>query len=216
MVRLAAAGTKLATASNMTTVPPQPSERAVILTAVDGSSVSLIAATAAARFAALPGSEIHLVHVIEGFDSKNPNPSLEKGRAMLERVAAESGLGALATLHLAAGAPWREIVQLAANIQADLIVVGTHDLNLVEKAFLGSVAQQVVKKAHCPVYVARAKNHGRAAAEIEPPCPDCVKVQAETNRKTLWCGRHSEHHVHGHLHFQMPEGFGAGSNFFQS
>ncbi len=200
----------------MTTVPPQASERAVILTAVDGSSVSLIAAHAAARFAALPGSEIHLVHVIEGFDSKNPNPALEKGRAMLERVAAESGLGSQVTLHLAAGTPWREIVQLAANIQADLIVVGTHDLNLVEKTFLGSVAQQVAKKAHCPVYVARAKNHTRSVPEIEPPCPNCVKVQGESNRKNLWCARHSEHHVHGHLHFEMPKGYGAGSNFFQS
>lgn len=199
----------------MTTLHPQP-ERAVILAAVDGSSVSLIAAAAAARFAALPGSEIHLVHVIEAFDVKDPNPCLEKGRAMLERVAAESGLGPVAALHLAAGAPWRKIVQLAANLQADLIVVGTHDLNLVEKTFLGSVAVQVVKKAHCPVYVARAKNYSRAVLEIEPPCPECVKVQTETGRKQLWCGRHTEHHVHGRLHYEMPEGFGAGSNFFQS
>ncbi|MEO6417774.1 MAG: universal stress protein, partial [Polyangiaceae bacterium] len=180
----------------MTTDHLQTLERAIILTAVDGSSVSLIAAAAALRFAALPGSEIHLVHVIEDFDSKNPNLSLEKGRALLDRVAKESGLAAIAALHLAAGAPWREIVQLAANIQADLIVVGTHDLNALEKTLLGSVAQQIVKNARCPVFVARPKDHTRSTPEIEPPCPDCVKVQSASSRKTLWCDRHSEHHAH--------------------
>jgi nucleotide-binding universal stress UspA family protein len=200
----------------MTTIHPPTTDRAVILTAVDGSSVSVLAATAAARFAALPGSEIHLVHVIEAFDATAPNASLEKGRAMLERVAHESGLTGRCTFHLAAGAPWREVVQLAANLQADLIVVGTHDLLPVERVFLGSVADKILKKARCPVYVARSKNHGRATPEIEPPCPDCVSVQEETHRAKLWCARHSERHVRGHLHFQMPQGFGAGSNFFQS
>jgi nucleotide-binding universal stress UspA family protein len=200
----------------MTSVHPPIPDRAVILTAVDGSTVSVVAAKAAARFAELPGSEIHLVHVIEAFDASAPKVSLEAGRAMLERVAEESGLRGRVTFHLAAGAPWREIVQLAANLQADLVVVGTHDLNPIEKTFLGSVAEQVVKKARCPVYIARLKNHGRAAPEIEPPCADCVTVQFETRGKKLWCGRHSERHAHGHLHFQMPEGFGAGSNFFQT
>lgn len=200
----------------MTSVHPPIPDRAVILAAVDGSSVSIIAAAAAARFAALPGSEVHLVHVIEAFDAKAPKPCLEKGQAVLERVAQESGLIGGVTLHLAAGPPWREIVQLASNLQADLIVVGTHDLNPLEKAFLGSVAEQVVKKARCPVYVARTKNHALAVPEVEPPCTDCVSVQFETRGKKLWCSRHSERHAHGHLHFQMPQGFGAGSNFFQS
>ncbi len=200
----------------MSSVHPPIPDRAVILTAVDGSSVSLVAARAAARFAELPGSEIHLMHVIEAFDAAAPKACLETGRAMLERVAEESGLSGRATFHLAAGTPWREIIQLSANLQTDLIVVGTHDLNPIEKTFLGSVAEQVVKKARCPVYIARLKNHGRATPEIEPACVDCVAVQFETRGKKLWCSRHTERHAHGLLHFQMPQGFGAGSNFFQS
>ena len=35
--------------------------------------------------------------------------------------------------------------------------------------------------------------------EIEPLCPDCAKTRVETAGKTLWCARHSEHHVRAHV-----------------
>ncbi len=196
----------------MSTLPPVSTpERAVILTAVDGSAVSVHAARAAARFATLPGSEVHLFHVLDASDGRDTDKALKHGLDLLERVALESGLDGRASLHLGAGTPWKAIVQLAADLQADLIVVGAHDLAPVEKLVLGSVSRHVVQRAGCPVYVARVKNHLLAAPEIEPPCPACVEKQFETRGKELWCANHKQRHVRGRLHYEMPEGYGAGS-----
>lgn len=49
-----------------------------------------------------------------------------------------------------------EIVAFAAEVDADLIVMGTHGRGPVAQAFLGSVAQNVVRGAGCPVLTVRA------------------------------------------------------------
>ncbi len=44
-----------------------------------------------------------------------------------------------------------EIIAFAEEEKADLIVIGTHGVKGLERVLLGSVAEQVVKKAPCPV-----------------------------------------------------------------
>ena len=81
---------------------------------------------------------------------------------------------------------------------------------------LGSVAEQVVRHAGCPVLVVRPKDYQLAAAEgIEPPCGDCIAVQKQTQRAQLWCARHSAHHPHGRLHYELPPTFAVGSMNFR-
>lgn len=46
-----------------------------------------------------------------------------------------------------------EIIELADNKYADMIIMGTHGKRGLEKILLGSVAERVLKKAHCPVLV---------------------------------------------------------------
>jgi glycine betaine transporter len=41
---------------------------------------------------------------------------------------------------------------------ADLIIVGTHGRTGLSHALIGSVAEKVVRLAHCPVLVARQKH----------------------------------------------------------
>jgi hypothetical protein len=77
---------------------------------------------------------------------------------------------------------------------------------------LGSVANEVMTKAGCPVYVARAKDHMAAVPEIEPPCAACVETQQRTKGRTLWCDRHTKHHAHGRLHYGFSPAFEAGSS----
>jgi hypothetical protein len=78
---------------------------------------------------------------------------------------------------------------------------------------LGSVAEQVVRHAGCPVLVVRLKDyHARAELGIEPPCGDCIAVQDQTHRAKLWCERHSAHH--GRLHYELPT-FAVGSMNFR-
>ena len=55
------------------------------------------------------------------------------------------------------GPPHREIVAAAADERPSLIVIGTHGRGGVERALLGSVADRVIRTAHCPVLSVRAR-----------------------------------------------------------
>ena len=49
------------------------------------------------------------------------------------------------------GDPWREIVSLAEEMPADLVVTGTHGRGGLEHLFLGSVAEKLIRRLPCPV-----------------------------------------------------------------
>lgn len=123
------------------------------------------------------------------------------------------------TAHLLTGAPSREIVWLAAHLQADLIVIGTHGRTGLKRALLGSVAERVVRFAGCPVFVERAKKHDPSAhdPDIAPLCAACQERRAATGGKELWCAHHQEHHAHGHVYSgpQMSTGSPPGPWGFQ-
>lgn len=53
------------------------------------------------------------------------------------------------------GRPSRSIVDFAAKNDVNLIVMGTHGRGPVARAFLGSVAENVVRHAECPVMLVR-------------------------------------------------------------
>ena len=186
--------------------------RTVILTAVDANRSAQQVVAAAAQFASLPGAELHLVHVIE-----SPNPSrltaqLEDARKIVESATAALDPDLEMIIHLAAGDPATQILQVAANIQADMIVIGTREMTKLERVLLGSVVEPVTRRAQCPVFVVRRKDyHTRDLREIEPPCPDCLKTQRDSNGDKLWCARHSVRHIRANLHYELPEGFGVGS-----
>lgn len=57
---------------------------------------------------------------------------------------------------LADGAPAEEIVRQAETTQCDLIVMGTHGRSGLGRLFLGSVADQVMRRAPCPVLTVKA------------------------------------------------------------
>ena len=52
------------------------------------------------------------------------------------------------------------IVEHARKVGASVIVIGTHGRTGVSRLFLGSVAERVVRQAHCHVYVARPPRRG--------------------------------------------------------
>lgn len=51
------------------------------------------------------------------------------------------------------GSPFQQIVEVADQKQMDLIVMGTHGHTGLKRFFLGSVAENVVRMAACPVLV---------------------------------------------------------------
>ena len=57
------------------------------------------------------------------------------------------------------GQPADEIVGLAWSLPADLIVISTHGRTGLKHVLLGSVAEHVVQRAPCPVFVVRECEH---------------------------------------------------------
>jgi hypothetical protein len=87
----------------------------------------------------------------------------------------------------------REIVQLATDVHADLIVVGTHGLSVESSSTLGSVTSRVLDIAPCTVLAVKPK-HLPLAPELRPPCPACLALQRSSPLSELWCDRHRAQH----------------------
>ena len=150
-----------------------------ILLATDGSEDAQLAATTAVGVANSTGSELHVVHArfalpwTTGYYSATEPPttrigSEEEARQIVlqwlddqvERIEAQGGSVTHAYLRL--GRPdegaitvAEQIVNLAEEIRAGLIVVGSRGLGGIRRALMGSVSDSVVRHAHCPVLVVR-------------------------------------------------------------
>ncbi|MGC4094855.1 MAG: universal stress protein [Polyangiaceae bacterium] len=123
---------------------------------------------------------------------------------------AAPGLRVVSHLRLddAAGA----LAQLAVDLNADLLVVGTHGRRGVSRLLLGSVAHGVLTLAPCPVLVVRPKRVAPPEPSIEPACPRCAATRAETKGAELWCAQHRERHGRRHTYHQGDR-IGAETNF---
>ena len=141
-----------------------------ILLATDGSKQAELAARTAADIAATSNSELHMVTVARleyrfGYDIPESGDLLKRTYEAIERKARElldeqvmkieqTG-GTIPQVHLLRGRPDREIVHLADEIGAGLIVMGSRGLGGVRRALMGSVSDSVVRHAHCPVLIVR-------------------------------------------------------------
>jgi nucleotide-binding universal stress UspA family protein len=66
--------------------------------------------------------------------------------------------GTIAQAHLRMGKAATEIVDLAEELGAGLVVLGSRGLGGIRRALIGSVSESVVRHAHCPVMVVRNDN----------------------------------------------------------
>ena len=114
--------------------------------------------------------------------------------------------------HAIVDAPAHAIVQLASNLAADLIVIGTSNRKGLERLLLGSVAEGTVRNAHCPVLVIPAPPEPEPEIKLDPPCAECVQVRTASAGKELWCEQHRERHGRRHTYHQSDRS-GADSNF---
>jgi nucleotide-binding universal stress UspA family protein len=199
--------------------PIAPNPRFVVLAAVDGSPLEREVVRVGANFArSAMGGELHLVQVVEDLPppvALVPAPLglgvttaevVATARRRLDHVAADARTQFAGRIveHLAAGSAWKQILQIALDVQADVLLVGTHGRTGIKRMLLGSVAEAVVRRASCPVITVRAKDyHAFVPAEIEPACSDCLRAQHETNGARLWCDAHASSDEHrGHIHYE--------------
>ncbi len=145
-----------------------------VLLATDGSEEAELATQTAIKLAEGIGFELHVVYVepLPDFMKKNdagtPGYDLElyekieeEGQEMLRKLAwrVKVAGGTVAEAHLRMGAVAEEIVCLADELEAGLIVVGSRGLGRIRRTLAGSVSESVFRHAHCPVMVVRAKDN---------------------------------------------------------
>lgn len=85
--------------------------------------------------------------------------SLAEAQAVAEKILEKKtkGMNIDSCIHVAKGLPALSILTHAKDWEADLIVIGTHSQNIIEKILMGSVAKEVLSKAHIPVYMVPVK-----------------------------------------------------------
>lgn len=138
-----------------------------IVCPVDFSEASLAALGHALKLAEESCAEIHVLHVIEWLAEEDPTAHISgfdvpEFRRYLQRDA-EARLSKLIPAEardwckpyerVTGGRPWREILRVAEEQKAELVVMGVRGRNPVDLALFGSTTQHVVRGARCPVLV---------------------------------------------------------------
>ena len=144
-----------------------------ILLPVDFSERSVHAQKYACALVEQFDAELHLLHVLQDIASIVSDPVFgtpvfgrlqqdsretveERLRAMFDPKWAEERHVVCAT---AQGTPFLEIIRYAKTNDIDVIVATTHGRTGLSRVLWGSVAEQVVRKAPCPVLVVRPTGH---------------------------------------------------------
>ncbi len=140
-----------------------------IICPVDFSDASLSALEYAFSLAQESGGCLTLLHVVEGLDREAPamvRYQIPEYKAFLEQEAeerlrallpAQSSEWCKPDLHVAAGKAYEQILGLATETSADLIVLGVHGGHAMGAALFGSTAHGVIRGADCPVLAIRPR-----------------------------------------------------------
>lgn len=136
-----------------------------ILIATDFSSYSDEALEYGSMVAKRLGAKVVLMHVIESFPySVTDTLNVVKHMQALRKIASallessSEGLrdkGLAVKAYLVEGTPYREILKKAKRDRVEMIVMGSHGRTGVQRLIMGSVAEKVVRLAHCPVLTVR-------------------------------------------------------------
>jgi nucleotide-binding universal stress UspA family protein len=147
-----------------------------ILLATDGSQEAELATRRAADLARSANSELHVAYVgvipsflvsypgTLGYDGKLYEQLEEESRELLRKESwrVKAAGCAVAGAHLRMGPVDLEIVALAKELEADLIVMGCRGHRGIRRAIEGSVSDRVIRHAPCPVLVVRTEREQAA------------------------------------------------------
>lgn len=131
--------------------------------------------------------DLHVVHVLapgttELADVKRAltalvEPALERLRGVAWRL----------HLHVRSGDAPAELTDLAAELRADLLVIGRFGAHHPHRR-IGLTASRVIDRATCPTFVVGLTDQ---SPDAQPGCPACVQLRAETEGRLWFCEAHA-------------------------
>ena len=148
-----------------------------ILVPIDGSPTSLLGLRQAIKLSRLEGARMRLVNVVDelpmmandgmGTMMGNIPIMLEGSKKLLAQAASvvrKAGIEAQTSMIESMSGNTAELVaEEARKWRADVIVLGTHGRSGLERVFMGSSAEEIVRATPVPVLLVRARD------EIEKP-----------------------------------------------
>lgn len=159
--------------------------------------------------------ELHVLSVLAAPRGLRKLQSADHGVGAAELEALDAALGAFVTSKLddfdsarAERADWRvhvharmggaaeQIVYLAWEAEADLIILGRHGHVRWPRFLMGSVPERVLRMARCPVLTVQPTDYGlpeRDPDEALPACAECVAVRRDSDGARWFCQAHSNY-----------------------
>ncbi len=160
-----------------------------IVVPVDFSEASERAASYAAALAGRMDASIHLIHVLEPSEMLTgpfefyevPTPAqLDRvywgARKRLIGLGDKVAPGQRVSTEVRHGVPFQVITAAVIDYGADLVVMSTHGRSGLSHLVMGSVAEQVIRSAACPVLVIRD------CGQVHVRRPGSVPAWAETEK----------------------------------
>jgi len=165
----------------------------VVLAATDFSDVSRRAVLEGLKIAQHAGAEFHLVHVIDSTELPEgtffKNSWANSLRTKVEEAAAlrlSEFFDSLGTdskkvqTHLINGAPWHDIGQIANQVHADLVVIGTVGRSGISGMLLGNTAERLLNTCTCSILTVKPADF------VSPVLPQFTSTDSIQDNTPPW------------------------------
>lgn len=161
-----------------------------ILHPTDFSEVSNNAFRLACCLARDYRAPVHVLHVSTAFEAYEQERLFERHSSQYlardwEKLGEMECAGIEVHRRLEEGEPAEQILRVAASLACDFIVMGSHGRTGLPRLVLGSVAEHVIRGAHCQVVIVRAPvltaDAAASGATVSEPTPvDAITCHPST------------------------------------
>ena len=191
-----------------------------VLLATDGSKDAALAARAAVDVCERTGAELHVVHVWYSVPTARLRPFMRAELKKLGNELLEEGVkqvedsgGHVSDTYLLEGRAADEILDLAGQIGAGLIVMGSRGLGPVGRIALGSVSEAVIHHSDWPVLVLRGGEDAWPPERVIFGDDGSEAARAAGDLGASLCGHHGAQALMLHAYPRLPEVDAEGRGF---
>jgi nucleotide-binding universal stress UspA family protein len=124
-----------------------------------------------------PPGELHLLSIVNADTDIAESPELQSAATRyLEDIVQRLPRVTDVRTEVRMGEPGMAVSEYAREIDADLVIAVTHGRGLLGRLWLGSVADDLVRKAPCPVLLTRPADRSDPIVLRPAPLPDTVAI----------------------------------------